>query len=858
MSAAVELGPVSAEVARRIGERLDRARVVAWYDGERAFGELVAQLMPALEERRIAVVSAERSRLQARRDADAAMVRIGQPEGPVGLLLYLPFARGLSDSERQTDLFEAFARCGVAFGDDEGERLRAIAEQALPNLAAAIERIFIEGTPSLATLDRLDQNRAAAFPLLRQALGTEEPVLALAQALARPDLGKALGAVPGAIGDLSRLASETLGLNAIPKESAAAFQRRLAPFVLLGELAASVGDAWPGALAAVPHAEGPAAGVAGAIAARLRDSETSQEAYRAAAERIEQEYRLPQAFADLATDGPIGDVETFPFQERARLAAVVRFALAGRLAEARSALDGGSGSLWRRDEERLPIWNAAERAVAFLETADRLTRAGRPAEGAGVAGLIERYVAPDGWHLLDQAQRMLEQAAAACAYADEVQDLVRHCRERYLAAVTPVQAAFLAAVRRQGWPPEGTRRLTQTFDQRVAPELQAGRRIAYLLIDSLRYEMGADLHAALGRLGAVTLDAAAAALPAATPVGMAALLPGADGALHLVRSGNELIPAIGETPLPGWEARWGYLKARFGDRIEQRELDEILEAKPDRLAKQLTKADLLIVRSLDIDDQGEGRSPFRARKVMTSILGEVKTAVGRLAAAGFETFVIAADHGHLLMPEPEPGDVITPPDGEWLLRKRRSLLGRSQGAIAGAIVFQAAEVGIIADEPGLELVVPEGFRTFRGGVGYFHEGISPQECLVPVLTLQAAEVTRAADAGTTVAISYRQKRFTSTIIGLKLTLVSMFAQQATIRLEAYDVADPKGKPVGEAADCDALDPVTGEVTLTAGIETSVSLQIDPDFTGDAIEVRATDPATGVILGRLTLKNGRLD
>ena len=846
------LGPVSAFVVEQIEARLEERRVAAWYDGERAFGDLLPRMEEILAARGHAVVSTVPSRLRARRDADAVYRRLGEPDAPAGLLIYLPTRRGRTEQERQADPFEVFARVGTAFGDDEGEQLRALATAALPGHRAAIDRLFAEGQPTLATLDALVADGGTQYPLLRQALGTDVPVEALALALSLSDADERLARVPGAHAELERLAEVAVGFAPQPLEPWAARRDRLAAFLLLGELAVDLPEGLPPGLAGVAHASGAGCDVALAVCARLRETDAGREALARLAPEIEERYRVAQA---LGPEPPLGTRDTFPIQERARLRAVVRLAEAGDLAGARAAFSGAADAVWRRQEDRIALWAAAGHCLAFLEVAAEM--AGEKPAGR-LRGLIERYVAADGTWRLDAAQRRFEQAAAACAHDQEVEPLIHHCRARYLAVVEPVQAAFQAAVQAEGWPPEGIRRQTRIFDDHVAPELADRRRVAMVLVDSLRYEMARDLAAALADAGSVELEAAAAALPTTTPNGMAALLPGADGALALLQQGSELVPAIGGALLPGLKERQEYLRARFGDRYQDIELDAILQTASKRLEKQVGNADLLVVRSLDLDDLGEGRSSFRARKVMTSVLGEVKMAIERLAAIGFSTFVVTADHGHVLMPEPEPGDVVPVPPGEWLLRKRRSLIGRHQASAAGVLIVKAADVGIRSDMTGLELVVARGFKTFREDAGYFHEGLSLQECIIPVLTLRVKSSAGALGGGEQVTIAYRSDRFTSSVVGLKVSLTAMFSPTLVVRLEAFDGSGPKARRIGQAGDCDARDPVTGEVTLRSGAETPVPLLIDPDFRGPSIEVRATDPRTGVIYGRLRLTNDRLD
>jgi hypothetical protein len=109
--------------------------------------------------------------------------------------------------------------------------------------------------------------------------------------------------------------------------------------------------------------------------------------------------------------------------------------------------------------------------------------------------------------------------------------------------------------------------------------------------------------------------------------------------------------------------------------------------------------------------------------------------------------------------------------------------------------------------------------------------------------------------GTEVSLHYRSEQFTSHVIGLRVFFNSLFDASLMIRLEAYDGSGSKAKVVGEAADCDARDPVTGLIALQRGQHTQIPLRLDDDFEGRAIEVRAIDAAgSGVVLARLHLKN----
>jgi len=451
---------------------------------------------------------------------------------------------------------------------------------------------------------------------------------------------------------------------------------------------------------------------------------------------------------------------------------------------------------------------------------------------------------------------LVEQGAAACAEDEEIAGIVGVCRRTYREVVEAVQGGFLRAVEREGWPPEAIARQTQVFDRHVAPPLAEGQKMALFLVDAMRYEMGRDLAGPLAEQGTTVVAAAATVLPPITPFGMAALMPGADGAFALVEESGALVPAVGGRALTTSADRMALVRSRYGDRFAELALGELLSAPQKKLKGTLEKVDLVIVRTQDMDVLAEAGHLYQARKYMTEILGVLVDATRRLASLGFHNFVYAADHGHVLLHEVPPGDSLPSPPGSWRLEKRRCRLGESTAAAPGTVVLKADRVGIVG--PVSDLVVPAGFKVFTAGEGYFHEGISLQECLVPVVTLAVRTKAVAAGKGESVEIRYRSDRFTSRIVGLKVHFASLLTQSLTIRLEAYDRTGTKAKLVGEPADCDARDPVTGLITLTRGAAVQVPLQIRDDFTGDAIEVRAIDPTGGTVLHRLRLKNAMLE
>ena len=843
---------VSAYIHGHLVDLLEASRVVVWYDGAGTMRELAMRFKAP----HCQLVDTSKSLLKSRREADRIFRGLNDPHNATlknqNLLIYCPRRRGRTDEQRCEDPFEVFAVFGSVFGDKESESLQSLARQATPDRTAEIDRLFTEGKPTLSMLDNLKAGQS--FPLLQDCLGTDAPLDVAAQVLCVKNTHEKIAATPGAIDELLRLLRNEYGY--VPPPRVSKIEPRLEPFaayILLSEFAFDLGQPLPDALANTAVAPAAHKDRIFALCERMRRSDDTREGYIDLAQRLETQLRLRELFKD---DDILGSRDTFPFEEQHYLHRLQPSVEAGKLADARTVINARRGSVWSTLGERAVLWKVAERCVEFLEAIEtcqpHLVESSKP-----IAEHIAAYIDRDhGLWRVDRQQRLVEQGAANCAEDAEIERLVEVCRRRYRHFVDQAQERFLTAVQRDGWPPESLTRQSQVFDRYVAPVLQGGGKVVYFLADALRYEMGRDLGMTLEDSGSVRVDACLSSLPTVTPFGMAALLPGADSTYKIVSKGNDLVPAVGDQPLPGVKERMAFLKNRFGDRFADMTLEQVMSLNPKKPPKAVANAELLVVRTQELDSFGESMNLYQARKHMSGILGEFVLATNRLSRLGFTTFVFAADHGHVLLPEVPAGDTLSRPPGEWVLVKRRALLGHSTGAASGVMILQTEHLGMHAPVP--EMAVATGFRVFKSGSGYFHEGISLPECVLPVVV---ANVSAASDTGTTgteVSIHYRAERFTSRVIGLKVFFNSLFDAPLVIRLEAYDGSGSKAQVVGEAADCDARDPVTGLITLRRGQHTQVPLRLADDFEGRAIEVRAIDAAgPGVVLARLSLQNAMM-
>jgi hypothetical protein len=843
---------LTAYLKKRLTDLLEEKRVVVWYDGEEAFGE-IARTFKAPNS---TVILSQESRLRSRRQADEILIQLNDANQTAqaksaNLLIYCPWPRGRTEEQRREDLFESFALIGTAYGDKEAEMFQSLARQALSGREREIDRLFAEARPTLSMIEGL--GKSIRYPLIQEALGSDSLIEVTTQLLCGQEPAKELEAVTGASNELLRLLQTGLGFAPPPRVTALeSILEHLGRYVLFSEFALDLQGALPDQLTDVARAPEEYRQTIYSLCDRMRMSDDARDCYISLAGRVENALRLADLASGLAY---LGVRDTFPFEEKAYLKRLESLAKAGNLTEARQVVSQRRQSVWRYIPERALIWKLAERCVDFLIAAEEWKRKA-PKIPNTVRDLVQTYTATDGFWQTDRQQRLVEQGAAACAEDDEVGGLIAICRQQYAEVVGSAQSVFLKAVEREGWPPEGILRQTQVFNRYVAPELEERAKVVYFLVDSMRYEMGRDLGGTLESFGSVAVSSATTILPTTTPCAMAALMPGADGVYNLVEDRDEIVPAIAGKILRNSADRMDFIRAIYGDRFREFPLSDLLSMPQKKLQATIGEADLVVVRTQEIDALGEGPSPYLARKLMSDIIGDVRTTTDRLAGLGFGTFVYAADHGHVLLPEIAAGSIAQQPPGEWKMVKRRSLLGSSISRSPGVTIMKAQHVGITG--PVQEYAVPSGLTAFVAGHGYFHEGLSLQECIVPVVVLKARGVRPAGSGREEVEIRYRSDRFTSRVVGVKVWFNSLLSDSLTVRVEAYDGSGAKAKLVGEAADCEARDPATRLVTLNRGVETQVPVRIQDDFTGANVEIRATDAATGAVFHRLKLKSSIME
>jgi hypothetical protein len=149
--------------------------------------------------------------------------------------------------------------------------------------------------------------------------------------------------------------------------------------------------------------------------------------------------------------------------------------------------------------------------------------------------LIQLKEYQKNYYQIDRAHRLLEEALGYRTEEHEgLDNVAEKVRQKYLECAARLHKAHLKAIETEGWPASGDiLENSKLFDTVVQPLLSEGKRVAYILIDSLRYELAVDLYDSLLKNYHTQLSLSYAQLPTYTEVGMASLMPKAKSNLSL-------------------------------------------------------------------------------------------------------------------------------------------------------------------------------------------------------------------------------------------------------------------------------------------------------------------------------------
>lgn len=646
----------------------------------------------------------------------------------------------------------------------------------------------------------------------------------------------------GAGAELLHLVQTTTGLAIGADVPLAQARAKFARYVLINEFRHDLAGEAPPSIAGLPP-PGTAAQMANLLELAALFRKSDAEAYVDRARAIEQEFQLAKAKIE---PDHLGRIDTFEFEERLLLRWCADLLADRQYTKALGIIAERESSFWveRTDAEfqmpRKELWELCRR-VGELGLRILAVRNDMPGAASGPEDWVARYASADGWHRMDAAQRELETWHSRIADDDTVEKAVDVVLRDHEDLLHKLAVSFSNALKRSGWTVPGV--LHQT---RVHPDVVAtrGGPVAWFLVDAFRFEMGAELARQMEGAEEVALRPAIAALPTITPVGMAALLPGASADFAVVAHKGGIAARIDDGTLATLADRQRHLQARVPDSVDLTH-SRLLQDKPSELKKRVAGKGLVVVRSTDIDQMGESGDDLLARQAMETVIGNLARAARKLSAAGVEQFVVTADHGHLFGLRKGDEMKIDAPGGDTVDLHRRCWIGRGGTTPPATRRVKAGEFGYDSD---LDFVFPSGLGVFKAGgdLSFHHGSTSLQELVIPVLSFRlAAGKAEGSVGGATVEFVTLPEKITNGIFIVGIRVAGLLATEPLeLRVILTSEKDQVGQ-VGMATGC-RWDRQSNLLRLEPGATAQLGMKLAYDHV-ESLKVVVLDPVSGAQL-----------
>ncbi|WP_437310917.1 BREX-6 system phosphatase PglZ [Sorangium sp. So ce388] len=729
-------GAASRALAAEVNKKVRERGLVVWVDSDQQYTALVDALRAGAFGFSYPVVAYRGSYLELMLALDPH----GNGLHPDHVLLHLPGVN--KETVKETPVFELY-KAGVVFEKSLSTLVReaAVGTATLEQTDAFVRAPALSLDKADRWLEELRAEPKEGITLLLESRGLDDVVLGLVA-----DDPRLRAHLPEHGEQVLAFLEKGLGLGAAwrkyrigdAKLTATALATLVASWLMAVEFVHDLKEA-----PVTPELEaltrlGPLVKDCRRLAARFREQHA--DAYELFANEL-QEHLQQERTSHHA--GALGAIDTFRFEEATMRAAALGALCRGEWdgAEEMAGARTPETCFWvRRSPALQRTWEilrqAASTGRALAATRKGLDRCGSLDEA------VERYaekLAP-----VDRQHRLFEQRAHALLASDlddydallEVRKAVRRAYRDWADAINRVFFELCVA---HGPLPGRSLRQRSVYEDVVHPLVEQGGRVAFLLVDALRFEMAQGLAQELRREKyRASLGARLAELPTETSVGMNALAPvERNGRLRPAMKGGKIDGFVaGEFSVCGPPDRVRAISQRSlagpGQSAEDIELEELQDLSLTQLKRRLSGTPpLVVVRSRELDTAGEHGLHLGT---FDHTLALLKSAISLLSQAGVERFVIASDHGFLL--QDATAENIPFGASKRAPERRHALLSEPSG-MPDVIEVRLSALEYDVEEDLFLVLRPDTalWQTKDKIAPFVHGGNSLQERVIPVLVL---------------------------------------------------------------------------------------------------------------------------
>jgi len=852
------LGAVNAHLIELINKQIESNSIVVWFDPEKHYKEMAEEMeIPGVN-----IYCYNDSFFALRYDLEKLMKNTLPPK----LIIYVPLAE-----EETHNALIGFTTTGVVMKPGQtpwqrNTRLSIVARNALKPLigeegAKSIEKNVEEGKLTLDELNKLAEKGEGLTGggMLISLFGTNNPCEIAETFLKNEEMDQKI-IDKDVMGELVILLEDAFGAelyeNEIPEVNRANFAR----YLLMTSFSEEIKN--------IPHE---LKTVKTAMEEKHKKScinhvETwrlkrdLQKSYVLWANGVEKELSLDKFTFN---QEEIYSGKTFLFMEEKLQQAVEEKMIEKVTAELIKIAKEKQTEFWAEEKPEVQArWILICVTGELLEECCRINKELKKTE-EHIEVLIKNYTETEKpWCHMDTLYRHMENLYRNFEFAPgdkhkNLEKLIIKGQQEYMKTGDKLAEFFVKTLKKSKYNIPDILKQRNIYEKLVEPELKRGKT-AYVLVDSLRFEMARELLEGLTEEFDINLIPATGTVPTITETGMAALMPVKNKELKLVETGKGKIGfEIEGKIIKDKKSRIKFLEENAGVPVYNVDLEALVPKPKGKTETSIKEAGLILLTSGEIDKLCEGDKIALARLTMDKILVELRRACRKLKDLGVKTIIITADHGHLFGEELESDMKINPPGGNTIDLHRRVWVGKGGEEHPSILRFTASDFGLGGE---LEMAVPYGFGVFTvpgGGRAYFHGGLSPQELIIPVAKLKTRDREEKVGGEIKWILTLGSKnistRFCSVAIqGESESLFDIIPTKVRVEIRAGSeiISQPISATYG-------FESSTGDIQLKLENEgnkkievNTVALMINKEFEEKTVNIYMMDEITGRELSRI--------
>ncbi|MDD3063203.1 MAG: PglZ domain-containing protein [Massilibacteroides sp.] len=787
-------------------------------------------LLPLVAERGVKVIDTTKNLLANREEACDYWINTLVNDSNARMLIYRTMK--VAENKKVNDPYIAFTQVGKFFPFGPNDNYVNMCKNFLPGKEAAIDDLFKNGTDSFNNINALQEG--VSYPELE-------------------NLTKGKSFVEITLGMLTLMETantawmsewKSFGERYLPGldcngTTLRDIKQKLWQYLLFSEFVLDLPGDLPSELKTVACCPKEQYDNIIILCKNLRNKNDLRDDYVEQAQTITAKLHLDTLFA---TAKNLGKIVTFAFENRVEYNIYLDDLHNGEYEKASLLLNKNKQSVWyQADAEVSLFWDLAEQCERMLGCIRKSN-----VELNNLKELTAWY-AEQGYQVDAAFRKYQHKISTSDEDNASIAELSKFVYAQYRSFTEQIQQKYQKDIMEEGYPIPSIESNISFWQTHVEPLLNQNKRVVVLFADAFRYEMGKDLSVSLGNSYTVDCQPSAAYIPTVTRFGMSALLPHANDKLELKVDDKKLMPFIDGKKVETPSDRINHIKENIPSHIVVADItsDKFLAANVD------SSTNLMIIRSTKIDSAGENITNIGLSE-MDSELKNFSKSIRKCKTLGFDTFFIVADHGFMIQPGFQAGDNMSKPVGTVVLEERRCL-GGDLNSNETSWMCEPSKFGIKTDV--FRFAFAKQYGVYEKNIIYFHEGLSLQENIVPILKVTLNEDKQ--QDSFALDLTYKGKK--DGVVRIERPLIEIclrgidtlfMPEKCILRIM---ILNEHNKEVGHVVGSTFYDETTELITIPGGCEkVKQPIELDQGLQGDII-VSALDPDTNATMATLRLQ-----